>query len=222
MNIYLIRHGRQNSKLCNVDVPLAEEGKRQADLVGKRLEKYNIDAVYSSQLIRAVETADIINEHLNKPRVIDERFMEADFGDMTGLSNEVLKEKYGEFLKKRSTMEEDEPYPGGGESGLDVYKRAKEGLDELIKSGYENVCLVTHGGVIRALLAGIAGAPSKRWLVFGRQLENCSITHLMYDEKMGSLHIERVNDYAHIEDYDELLRKHFGNGFFNSDKNVKI
>ena len=35
--IYLIRHGRQNSSLCNVDVPLAEEGKKQAELLGPRL-----------------------------------------------------------------------------------------------------------------------------------------------------------------------------------------
>ena len=73
MNIYLIRHGRQNSRLCNVDVELSKEGREQADLLGKRLEKYDIDAVYSSQLIRAKETADIINSHLNKPRFIDER-----------------------------------------------------------------------------------------------------------------------------------------------------
>ena len=39
MNIYLIRHGRQNSKLCNVDVELSPEGREQADLVGKRLKK---------------------------------------------------------------------------------------------------------------------------------------------------------------------------------------
>ena len=61
MNIYLIRHGRQNSRLCNVDVELSKEGREQADLLGKRLEKYDIDAVYSSQLNRAKETADIIN-----------------------------------------------------------------------------------------------------------------------------------------------------------------
>ena len=53
MNIYLIRHGRQNSRLCNVDVELSKEGREQADLLGKRLEKYDIEAVYSSQLIRA-------------------------------------------------------------------------------------------------------------------------------------------------------------------------
>ena len=48
MKIYLIRHGRQCSKLCNVNVDLSQEGFRQAALVGERLAKKNIDKVYSS------------------------------------------------------------------------------------------------------------------------------------------------------------------------------
>ena len=45
MKIYLIRHGRQCSKLCNVNVDLSQEGFRQAALVGERLVKKNIDKV---------------------------------------------------------------------------------------------------------------------------------------------------------------------------------
>ena len=45
MNIYLIRHGRQNSKLCNVDVELSDEGREQAHSVGKRLAKSGIEVV---------------------------------------------------------------------------------------------------------------------------------------------------------------------------------
>ena len=48
MKLYLIRHGRQNSRLCNVNVDLSEEGYRQAALVGERLFRQNIQAVYSS------------------------------------------------------------------------------------------------------------------------------------------------------------------------------
>ena len=116
MNIYLIRHGRQNSRLCNVDVELSKEGREQAELAGERLRNYEIEAVYSSQLLRAKETADIINQYLDKPRVIDERWQEADFGGMTGLSDEEMKQKYGDFLAKRATMTEDIPYPDGGEN----------------------------------------------------------------------------------------------------------
>ena len=57
MKLYLIRHGRQNSRLCNVNVDLCEEGYRQAALLGERLFPKNIQAVYSSDLLRAIETA---------------------------------------------------------------------------------------------------------------------------------------------------------------------
>ena len=157
MNIYLIRHGRQNSTLCNVDVELSNEGREQAELCGKRLETYNIEAVYSSQLIRAKETADIINEHLGKPRVVDERWQEANFGGLTGLRNEELKQKYGAFLAKRATMTEDIPYPDGGENCEMVFERSFAALKDLVNEPYENVCVVTHGGVLRALLTGLVG-----------------------------------------------------------------
>ncbi|WP_455951660.1 histidine phosphatase family protein [Eubacterium sp.] len=218
MNIYLIRHGRQCSKLCNVDVELAPEGREQADLLGQRLKTYDIEAVYSSDLIRARETADIINKHLNKPRVIDERWQEANFGGMTGLTNEEMREKYGDFLEKRATMTEDMPYPDGGENCRMVFERSFEALKDLTKENYENVCVVTHGGVIRALLTGIVGADYAKWLTYGRQLENCSISHILYDEKMKTFHIERLNDFAHFEGKDYLMRKHFGTGFFRMKK----
>ena len=50
MKLFLIRHGRQCSKLCNVDVDLSEEGYRQASLLGERLFHENIQVVYSSNL----------------------------------------------------------------------------------------------------------------------------------------------------------------------------
>ena len=218
MNIYLIRHGRQCSKLCNVDVELAPEGREQADLLGQRLKTYDIEAVYSSDLIRARETADIINKHLNKPGVIDERWQEANFGGMTGLTNDEMREKYGDFLEKRATMTEDIPYPDGGENCRMVFERSFEALKDLTKENYENVCVVTHGGVIRALLTGIVGADYAKWLTYGRQLENCSISHILYDEKMKTFHIERLNDFAHFEGKDYLMRKHFGTGFFRMKK----
>ena len=217
MNIYLIRHGRQNSKLCNVDVELSPEGREQADLVGKRLQTYHIDVVYSSQLIRAKETADIINKYLNKPRVIEERIQEANFGAMTGMTNEAIDEKYGDYLAQRSTMTTDMIYPDGENCQM-VYERDKAGLDDIVKDslekGYENICIVTHGGVLRALVTGIMGAPYKNWLAVGRQIENCSISQLLYDEKSKTYHVERFNDFAHFENEDRLLRKHFGSGFF--------
>ena len=62
VTLYLIRHGRQSSRLCNVDVDLSPQGSRQAALVGQRLAGADIRIVYSSALIRAAQTARIANE----------------------------------------------------------------------------------------------------------------------------------------------------------------
>lgn len=48
--IYLIRHGRQSSKLCNVDVSLDDAGREQAGLVADRLASYGLEALYASGL----------------------------------------------------------------------------------------------------------------------------------------------------------------------------
>ena len=114
---------------------MSEEGREQAKLVGERLKKFSIDAVYSSDLIRAVQTADIINESLNVERAIDPRFMEADFGDLTGMSTEELKVKFKDFLDQRARMVKDEPYPGGENCEM-VFKRSFAALEDLVKKDY--------------------------------------------------------------------------------------
>ena len=60
MKLYLIRHGRQNSRRCNVNVPLDEAGRRQAELAGARLKEYGAEKIFASDLLRAEETAEII------------------------------------------------------------------------------------------------------------------------------------------------------------------
>ena len=94
--LFLIRHGRQNSKLCNVDVELDEAGRRQAGLLGERLRSYGLEKLYSSKLIRAVETAEIINRALALPYEILPDIQEINFGGFTGLSDEEIREKYAD------------------------------------------------------------------------------------------------------------------------------
>lgn len=218
MNFYLVRHGRQNSTLYNADVELAPEGVEQANLLGKRLnENYDIDVLYSSDYKRAYETAEIVNGYIGKEHLIDIRFREANLGGFTGLSDSEVREKYKSFLDTRSKMISDEHYPDGGENCQQIYERVIAGITDIINEHrYKNVCIVMHGGAMRALLTGLVGAPFAKWLVYGRQIENCSISELYYDEVMKTIHIERFNDYSHLEGKDRLLRRHFSHGFFNS------
>ena len=203
MRIYLIRHGRQNSPLCNVNVPLSDAGRRQAELLGERLKKESIDAVWSSDLIRACETADIINEKLHAPRLIREGLREISFGDLEGLSDDVIMERYADFFAARASMKEDLPYPGG-ENAADVIRRAVPVMDEIataVACDQADVwSLVTHylhmDGAYVPLLA--------------KHLENCGITEFYYRESDGEMLLNRFNDFAHLMDEPELLRGGWG------------
>ena len=208
VNLYLIRHGRQNSTLCNVDVELAEEGRIQAELLRDRIKNYPIDALYSSNLIRARQTAEIINEALKLPHEIREEIKEISFGDLEGKSDEYIDQHFGDFKEKQKKLLEDIPYPGG-ENGAEVNNRAMPVIREMVRSGKKNIAVVTHGGTIRALLAELFGKNQARRFLFAVSLENTSITHLIYDNENDRFYLERFNDYAHLEGNPELLRRYF-------------
>lgn len=210
MRLYLIRHGRQCSRLCNVNVDLSEEGYRQTALVGERLFRQNIQAVYSSDLLRAVETAQAANLYWNVEHMVRPELREISFGDMEGLTDEEIARRFADFKAEQSRMEEDIPYPGGECAG-DVIRRAEPVFMEMAGSGFERVAVVTHGGVIRAMTAHYLGIPPAKWRLLGKNLENCSITELLWNEKQKRFTVERFNDYAHLEPYPELLRRSWTN-----------
>lgn len=205
MNLYLIRHGRQNSRLCNVNVDLSEEGYRQAALLGERLAPASIDAVYSSDLLRAMETAEAANLYWHAEHIVRPGLREISFGDMEGMSDEDIAVIFADFKKEQEKMEKDLPYPGGECAG-DVVKRAMPVFLEIAGSGYKNVAVVTHGGVIRCMAAAMIGLDLARYRMLGTALENCSITEAVYHPENGLFTVERFNDYAHLEKYPELLR----------------
>ncbi|MDE7431389.1 MAG: histidine phosphatase family protein, partial [Lachnospiraceae bacterium] len=214
IKIYLIRHARQNSTLCNVNVPLAEEGIKQSQLIGQRLKAYNISKVYSSDLIRAVMTADIIrceidgNMDNRNCELIELR--EMDFGELTGLPDSVLRVKYANFFAARDLKLEDLRIPGG-ENGEEVYARMDKAINYIIedtmRNDGENVAVISHGGAIRCYLAGLLGMSQSHRYMIAKNMENTSITEIQYNVDKKVYSVERINDYSHLEGYDNLLRK---------------
>lgn len=205
--IFLIRHGRQCSRLCNVDVALDGTGRKQAGLLGRRLEGYGLEKLYSSELLRARETAEIINEYLHLEYEPIPGMQEIDFGGLTGKTNEEIRKEYADFQKERSLHLKDIPYPDGGECGADVVRRVMPVLREICKKKEDRVGIVTHGGVIRSVCAEILQAGQKNKLKFGIDIENTSLTEIIYDETRDIFFLERFNDFAHIEGRPELLRQ---------------
>ena len=214
MLIYLIRHGRQDTDMCNFDAGLTKEGREQARFLGQRIKNYGVEAIYSSTLIRAKETAEIVKEELvsagnfpdEKPIVFRSNLREIDFGALERYKNEEIPILFKDFMEKRDDMTEDLAFPEG-ECGQQVWERSIQTIQEILGSGYERVAVVTHGGVIRSLLCGILGMDQAKKLMFCKDLENCSISELNYREDKKCFYVERINDYAHIENCPHLLRE---------------
>ena len=83
---------------------------------------------------------------------------------------------------------------------------------EAIASGAETVVIVTHGGVIRALVAGLLGLGAGQMLRIADSLEHTSVTELWYSEAAGCFSLERLNDASHLEGKPELSRSAWAKG----------
>lgn len=232
MILYLIRHGRQDSSACNVNVPLSAEGRRQAELLGERMKHFPVDALYCSDLLRAEETARIafadspeLLEHLQ----VRPALREMDFGSLTGHPDAQVKRFYADyyqtqlhvfqeqknndspadelsaFVKGFFVPTEEMAYPDG-ENGRQVMLRLIPVMREWIAGGSQRIAVVCHGGLIRVLLSALFSGDFARRLQFGTSLENCSITQLHYDEDKQGFYMDSFNDAAHLEGHPELMR----------------
>ncbi len=162
--ILLIRHG-STDLLGQVlygrasGVHLNPEGLRQAELTGQRLkQQYSLEAIYSSPLDRALETAKPIAQACGKQVIVDEGITEIDFGEWVGKSFLELGDTEGwiSFNKQRSTTR-----PPGGESMLEVQTRACRSIETARRNdnGEGTIAMISHGDVIRCVLLFLLGMP---------------------------------------------------------------
>lgn len=151
MSIYYVRHGQTAYNLAykiqgSIDAPLDQTGIKQAKATRDKLKDVHLDLIFSSPLIRAKKTAEIINEaHHLDIRFVD-ALREEHYGDFEG------KSRHGEdYFKQRSSFAH--RYPNG-ESYLDVAARVFPFLDYL-KKNYKDkdILLVAHGGISRIVNA---------------------------------------------------------------------
>ncbi|MFL5805836.1 MAG: histidine phosphatase family protein [Roseiflexaceae bacterium] len=202
MRLILIRHGETdwNATLKyqgHADIPLNEQGCEQARKVGERLSGYDATALYTSDILRAAETAAIIGELTGlTPRPMP-RLREIDVGKWEGLTPEEL---YRRFPEHMAAFDRDPARTVrlGGESYAQLQERALVALNEIHAAhpGDELVLAVSHGGTIRALLCHIIGLDLAR---FGRLwLDNGSLTELRHGAHGWRL--VRLNDAAHMEE----------------------
>lgn len=146
--IYLVRHGQTDWNVerkiqGNTDIPLNEIGELQARNAAENISKLKIDKIISSDLSRARQTAEIINEKVGANIKLDKRLREVNYGDFEGNLVENLTEQDWQIFDKN-------PEKINGESRIEVYKRIKSLFDEIDEE--ENTLIVTHGGALRMIM----------------------------------------------------------------------
>ena len=153
----LIRHAetlwnRQSRIQGHRDSPLTERGKKEADGWGLELSRIPWDRIVGSDLGRAVDTAGIINHHLQIPLETDPRLREQDWGQWTALS--MAKVKYEEQYKLDEAKRTGWHFcPPAGEDRLSVWQRSHQALTTATKKWPgKKILVVTHEGVIRCLI----------------------------------------------------------------------
>jgi broad specificity phosphatase PhoE len=200
---YIIRHGETDWNLSgrwqgHADVPLNELGRAQARRLAERLrhEPTRLDAIYSSDLLRAWETAETVGAALGIAPQPLPALREIDVGAWSGLKHAEVIERDRDLFERLESGE-DAPRGGNGERFADLYRRVTGTVDQLA-AAYPNghLALVTHGGPVRALL--LHGARDKRDALPRRfHIGNTSVSVLISGRAGWDL--ELINDMSHLE-----------------------
>lgn len=146
--IYIIRHGQTDWNLSkrlhgHNSVPLNEKGRQEAENARKKVNSLEIDKIISSDLLRAKQTAEIINKDLCKTIVFDSRLRSVDYGMLEGrYIPEISKEEWEIYNSTPETFM--------AESVESIFLRIKSFFDEQFSKN-ENVLIVAHGGSLRLI-----------------------------------------------------------------------
>jgi broad specificity phosphatase PhoE len=171
-------------------VCLNTEGELQAQRLADRVRHIRFDAIYSSPLERALQTAETLARRMNLDVVRDEALNEIDFGDWTGRTFEDLSrdERWRRFNTHRSMA-----VVPGGESFLGVQNRIVKELACLALQHHDaRVAIVSHADVIRAAVAYFAGTPID--LIERFEISPCSVSVVALDSEGATL-VSINNDY---------------------------
>jgi broad specificity phosphatase PhoE len=172
--LLLARHGetdwnRENRWQGWADPPLNETGRAQARALAEQLRDTPFDAVYSSDLRRAHETAEIVAAPHGVPVMPDPGLREIDVGSWSGLTHAEIEERYPDGKRP------------DGETREQHAERVLEAVERIARANPERrILLVTHGGTMRALHGHVSDEPS-------HPVANCGVLELRFrDDRLGT------------------------------------
>ncbi|SFH52930.1 alpha-ribazole phosphatase [Tindallia magadiensis] len=202
MDLIMVRHGETEDNVKQkmsgwTDTPLNLNGIRQAHIVAQRLKNLSVDRVLSSDLNRAVKTAEIIAQHQSEEipheKVIG--FREMNFGQLEQLSMQEIEQHYNQEYKKIYT-EDKYTFPEG-ENLNTFHKRVIDTLTAYLQRNRkdENMLIVAHSGTIRCMLTHLViGNIDGHWRF---AVDHCGIT--VIKNVLEYPYIKKLNDTCHFD-----------------------
>lgn len=194
MLLYLIRHGES---LFNAegriqgqsDVALSPLGLRQAKAIAFSLGQQPIEAVFSSPLRRAIETAEPLARRLDVELRTDDRLREINAGIFQGLLWAEIEEKFPDESRPWHEGQPDFVIPGG-ESRRQLMVRGRAVFEAIREMNLRQVAVVAHGGILAAALKAILRIPAE---VNPFSFYNASISKLVWEKRIKLMTLNQLD-----------------------------
>ncbi len=201
-DIIFLRHGEsvgnaESRWQGQADYPLTDKGRQQAQALAERwlTEKRAFDYIISSPLSRASETAEIIRAALNLPVEADPIWAERYIGEVAGLTNDEVKRRFPDrgFTNPFSAIIENE-----GEGDWELYLRAGQALQGLLRRAPGKYLVVSHGGLLNQIMYAVVGVSPQANSSGPRfRFKNTGFAHVVYYPNSHRWQIDALNDRAH-------------------------
>ena len=200
LRLVFIRHGSstwndERRIQGQLDPPLSGKGREQAKRLAERLRGSQVDAFYSSDLLRARETAEAVADCIGRRAELLPELREVALGEWEGLKRDEIVARYPEEWSRWAERPSWDIVPGG--EGTTAFEaRVGAAIDLLVqRHPTGRVLLVTHGGVIQVALLRVVGRSSNGLFPF--TIDNTSLTVLQ--GRPERLVVGSVNDTCHLD-----------------------
>lgn len=193
-NFYVFRHGQTDMNVLNIwqgsktNTELNATGKRQALELKEKILLLDVEAIYSSPLVRALQTAMLANPS-PYATYVKQDLCECNFGDAEGLDFNEVESLYPEITYAMFHPTPDQwnkKFPGeGSESKKEVFERVRATLKDIAsQSNCASIGISTHAAVMSSLLAGTGH--------YTTPVPNCCVAHFTYDENKDELRFVKM------------------------------
>ena len=198
--LILARHGETAWNVEKVfrgraDVDLDRVGLKQAELLGKYLSNWELEAIYSSPLRRALDTANMVAGYQKVAVRVAEGLTDFDYGEWQSVPEQEVKKLYPALLNEWHSNPHKVRTPGG-ESLEDVRRRVVELINDILPRHRGNVLLVSHRVVIKVLICDFLGLDNSHF--WNIRHDVCGIT--TFDHVDGRFVLTRHNDTSHLRE----------------------